>query len=289
MQFSAVLHTWPRPHIDMTKWIEGERWGMMAYFQTEEQAMGGLARLRWSLHPESGMAVETRCIRNATLLDCCLGIPRGKRETKGGQRAIRRALWVLREKGVHRVAAAPELEGALLETGLQPTQETPLWRACSGQAALALLAKRGLRPEQTWLCLKTPRVDRDVLRCARLLARRVRYLTVRAPVGGEALAEELYEEYGIALQQSVPPEYSQLCLCLAGDPAEEGIIPLDGQADGGLLALAPEWAREQKPAGLADTLYGALLLQSGLLRPEEIRVVAPKTTLDTAGEGPYND
>ena len=132
-------------------------------------------------------------------------------------------------------------------------------------------------------------MDRDVLRCARLLARRVRYLTVRAPVGGEALAEELYEEYGIALQQSVPPEYSQLCLCLAGDPAEEGIIPLDGQADGGLLALAPEWAREQKPAGLADTLYGALLLQSGLLRPEEIRVVAPKTTLDTAGEGPYND
>lgn len=289
MQFSAVLHTWPRPHIDMTKWIEEERWGMMAYFQTEEQAMGGLARLRWSLHPESGMAVETRCIRNATLLDCCLGMPRGKRETKGGQRAIRRALWVLREKGVHRVAAAPELEGALLETRLQPTQEKPLWRACSGQAALALLAKRGLRPEQTWLCLKTPRVDRDVLRCARLLARRVRYLTVRAPVGGEALAEELYEEYGIALQQSVPPEYSQLCLCLAGDPAEEGIIPLDGRADGGLLALAPEWAREQKPAGLADTLYGALLLQSGLLRPEEIRVVAPKTTLDTAGEGPYND
>ena len=281
MQFAAVLHTWLRPHIDITKWIEGERWGMMAYFQTEEQAMGGLARLRWSLHPG--------CIRNATLLDCCLGMPRGKRETKGGQRAIRRALWVLREKGVHRVAAAPELEGALLETGLQPTQETPLWRACSGQAALALLAKRGLWPEQTWLCLKTPRVDRDVLRCARLLARRVRYLTVRAPVGGEALAEELYEEYGIALQQSVPPEYSQLCLCLAGDPDEEGIIPLDGRADGGLLALAPEWAREQKPAGLADTLYGALLLQSGLLRPEEIRVVAPKTTLDTAGEGPYND
>ena len=144
---------------------------------------------------------------------------------------------MLREKGVHRVAAAPELEGALLETRLQPTQEKPLWRACSGQAALALLAKRGLRPEQTWLCLKTPRVDRDVLRCARLLARRVRYLTVRAPVGGEALAEELYEEYGIALQQSVPPEYSQLCLCLAGDPAEEGIIPLDGRADGGLAGL----------------------------------------------------
>lgn len=212
---------------------------MMAYFQTEEQAMGGLARLRWSLHPESGMAVETRCIRNATLLDCCLGMPRGKRETKGGQRAIRRALWVLREKGVHRVAAAPELEGALLETRLQPTQEKPLWRACSGQAALALLAKRGLRPEQTWLCLKTPRVDRDVLRCARLLARRVRYLTVRAPVGGEALAEELYEEYGIALQQSVPPEYSQLCLCLAGDPAEEGIIPWMA----GPMAVCWPWRR----------------------------------------------
>ena len=240
---------------------------MMAYFQTEEQAMGGLRACdgACTLRQDGcGDPVHPQC-HPAGLLPWHAP---GKTGDKGrGQRAIRQALWVLREKRRAPGGLQPRrLEGACWKPGCSQPKKT----LCGGPAAA--------RPR--WPCWQTGAAARadmavpedpggsDVLRCARLLAWRVRYLTVRAPVGGPGgrIVRRIRHcpaaERATGIQPAVPVPGRR--------PGRRRDHPLDGQADGGLLALAPNGPGNRSPAGLADTLYGALLLQSGLLRPEEI-------------------
>ena len=73
------------------------------------------------------------------------------------------------------------------------------------------------------------------------------------------------------------PEHTQLRLLrLAGaDPAELTKVLRAAAAEGcpGLRLLAPDWARAQKPAGMAEELFAAMLLENGLIRPQDIRAL----------------
>ena len=90
----------------------------------------------------------------------------------------------------------------------------------------------------------------------------------------QELEEALYEQFGIAPQQSAPPEYPCLRICFPqpGEKGETGedLLMLAPGGWPGLRFVSPQWAREQKPSGMGDTLYAAMLLESGLCRPEDL-------------------
>lgn len=256
---------------------------MVAFFHTEERPLDTLRdKVKWRLHPGQGLTVQVRCLRSAAFLDAALILPPDASERQR-QRHLGRALDTLREQGVHRIACPSDLEQAVLEAGMVTVGDSRLWPAVAGQAVLALLRIRAIDPASAWVCLHVKRVDRDVVRCAKQLAAQVRYLTAEAEIGGDYLADLLYEGYGIARQQSVPPEFTRLDIAFPRAENAEGALFLTGEGMGEQLTLlAPEWARPLKPESAGETLYTALLLESGLILPEEICArPSTKQALDT--------
>ena len=86
------------------------------------------------------------------------------------------------------------------------------------------------------------------------------------------LADMLYQDFGIARQSSAPPEYARLLAAFPGAEKQDGIALIPGGCPG-LRLLAPDWARTQKPAGMTEELYAAMLLENGLIRPQDIRAL----------------
>ena len=249
---------------------------MVAFFHIDTQPLAGRgAGLKWRLHPGQGLDIAVRCLRSAAFLDAVLTLP-PEASPRQRQRRLARALAALRERGVHRIACPPGLEQAVLDAGMVTVGDGRLWPAAAGQTVLALLAARGMDPAAAWVCLHVKRVDRDVVRCAKQLAAGVRYLTAEADIGGDYLADLLYEEYGIARQQSVPPEFSR------AEGAGQALFLTGEGAGRHITLLAPEWARPMKPGWAGHTLYTAMLLESGLILPEEVQAVPDeKQPLDT--------
>ena len=245
---------------------------MIAYFEVEERPAPRLMRrIKWRLDPQRRMETQTRCVKNAAFWQVCWPVEPGLRPEEL-EKQVRRGLGLLRQRGVHRAAAAERWREAIVEAGLAPVTEDRLWPAVGFQAAIAELQARQADLDKTWVCVAARRADRDVVRCVRSLASKVRYLSVQAQVGEGYLADMLYQEFGVARQSSPPPEYARLRVAFPGAEPEEGLALVPGGCPG-LRLLAPDWARAQKPAGMAEELYAAMLLENGLIRPQDVRAL----------------
>lgn len=249
---------------------------MVAYFETvEEEKKRGLL---WRKRLETGLG----CVGRASFLTACLPVPAGTGRKKREKR-VEWALEQLKRRGVHRLALGEEWREKALEMGMLTVDEATAWRQGAGQGALRALQSRGVPLERAFCLLEGVRADRDVVRCARELAGKVRYLSVRVQVGQQELEEALYQEFGIAPQQSAPPEYPCLRIRFSDSKEEaEGGDCLTLAPGGwpGLRFLPPAWAEEQKPPRMGDTLYSAMLLESGLCRPEDLRAEAGEAGAD---------
>ena len=245
---------------------------MVAFFAVEEQDLqGARAKLAWRFGKDRGLAVKLHCLGSATFLEAVLTLPRGCGPALK-QKRLRGALADLAKRGVYRVAADPALYSHISAAGLLAANQSAAWGSCAHQVVQALLQSRGLDHQNTLLCIHANKLDRQVLRCAQALAPHVRYLSTRIQVGGEYLEQMLYEEYGIASQQSVPPEFARLDVAFPGAEVPGALVLDGGESCEGFSLLAPEWARAEKPAGVKESVFAALLLESGLIRPQEVRV-----------------
>lgn len=241
---------------------------MIAYFESQlGPAPGLIQRLKWRLDPQSRMKTQTKCIAAAAFWHACWPVWQDDLE-----RQVAQGLELLRRQGVHRVAAEPRWRQAIQQAGMAAVTEDRLWPAAGFQAVMAELKARGADPDKTWVCVAARRADRDVVRCARALAGKVRYLTVQAQAGEDYLAEMLYQDFGIARQTSAPPEYIRLLVAFPGADRQDGIALEPGGCPG-LRLLAPAWALPQKPPSMPQQLYAAMLLENGLIRPQNIRAV----------------
>ncbi len=245
---------------------------MIAYFEIEERpAQGLIQRLKWRLDPLSRLEIQTRCLKTAAFWQVCWPVRQGLGAEELEKQA-RQGLNLLRQKGVHRTAAAERWRAAVVQTGLAPVTEDRLWPAAGFQAVMAELKARKADLDKTWVCVAAQRADRDVVRCVRALAGKVRYLTVQTQAGEDYLADMLYQDFGIARQSSAPPESARLLAAFPGAEKQDGIALIPGGCPG-LRLLAPDWARTQKPAGMTEELYAAMLLENGLIRPQDIRAL----------------
>lgn len=241
---------------------------MIAYFETvEEEKKRGLF---WKKHLE----LQLRPVGRTSFLAGCLPVPSGMGERKVEKR-VEWAMEQMKKRGVHRLAVEEPWREKAQEMGMLTVEEGTAWRQGAGLGALWALQSRDIPLEQAFCCLEAARCDRDVVRCARILGGKVRYLSVRIKVGQQELEEALYEQFGIAPQQSAPPEYPCLRIRFLqpGEKVEteENLLMLAPGGWPGLEFVSPQWAREQKPSGMGDTLYAAMLLESGLCRPEDLR------------------
>ena len=239
---------------------------MIAYFETETaEGRGGFWEKR-------RLELELRPLGRISYLHAVLPLPDGMQGRKRRKR-VEWAMAQLKKRGVHRLATKKAWREAALEQGIPTIEEGIAWRQGAGQGALFALQSRGIPLEQAFCRLEAARCDRDVVRCARMLAEKVRYLSVRIGAGQRELEEALYEGFGIAPQQSAPPEYPCLRICFPSPAAEEWSPEVLRLAPGGWPGLCfapPPQLAEQQPAGMEDTLYSAMLLESGLCQPEEL-------------------
>lgn len=157
---------------------------MIAYFETvEEEKKRGLF---WKKHLET----ELRPVGRASFLTVRLPVPSGTGEHKVEKR-VEWAMEQMKKRGVHRLATGEKWRNKALEMGMLAVEEGTAWRQGAGLGALWALHSRGIPLEQAFCRLEAARCDRDVVRCARILGGKVRYLSVSVKVGQQELEEAL--------------------------------------------------------------------------------------------------
>ena len=221
------------------------------------------------------------------------GLPLLRGETPGDRltvRRVRRTAAALRKKGVVR-ALAPEgfpFWETVLKQGLRPVETGELCRALAAPIALAALEGEGIPPHLASVLLRGERVTRALRAAALELCPRVRQLLVEAPAGGEALRQQLRQEFGLPAVEGHAGREVHLTLCFSRP---------DGTRPGRTADLSGE---TPAPAGCRFGLrQGALpedaaalpllsvLWTSGRLERDEISVT-PIFALDRPEESTYN-
>lgn len=189
-----------------------------------------------------------------------------------GERRVRRAGRGLRRGGALRVLVPGDFSRwPLLESlGLRPVEPERFVRAQSVPLALEALERRGLAPERAVVALRGLRADRDMVRTAALLCRRVRRLVVDAPRGGEALAAWLRREFGLPVLPA--GEAGEISLRFHPDcPRGEGeALELYGLRPrlAGLTLSAPGLGEEDRESlPLLSALW-----EGGRLGPDDIKI-----------------
>ena len=221
-----------------------------------------------------GQLVLTPGGRGKTAAGRLYGLPvlRAEADPAGfwGERRLRRAGRTLRRGGALRVLAPRDVLPLLAGFGLHPVDPQPFVRAQGTSLVLAALERLHLAPDRAAVALRGGRVDRDMVRTAEQLCRRVRSLVIDAPQGGGELAARLRREYGVPV---LPPgERGHAALLFQeGRPAEEEVLlevfgPQPRLA--GLTLSAPgleEGDRESLP-------LLAVLWECGRLAPQDIKI-----------------
>lgn len=170
------------------------------------------------------------------------------------------------------VLVPPEFDGwpLLGQFGLRPVSPEPFVRIQSVPLALAALERQGLAPDRATVALRGLRADRDMVRSAEALCRRVRRLVVDAPGGGRELALWLREEFGMPVLPPGEPGQVSLCFQEGCLRPEETALELYGARPrlAGLTLSAPGLEEEDR----ADLPLLAALWGGGRLGPEDIKI-----------------
>ena len=228
----------------------------------------------------AGVTLERTCVGGA---DFFVLTAAGKSRRAG--RRVRRAVEEMRSRGVRRWVAEPGWPEEW-SAGLTPVGEQGLRRALLEPVTAAVCRARGLELSGASVLLSAPRADADVLRAAALLAARCRRLRLDVP-GGEELERWLLLRWGLSAGGTERPAL-QVCFgaCLPGIPAVL-LGPECERRQRLRYRLPRERERTLRPYALTPQLVAALW-EAGVLPPEEIRVEAGISLLDTGEETHYN-
>lgn len=225
--------------------------------------------------PWGHMSVQTKVVKNTGFLEVKLNIPTHCNEKKREKR-VKKALKTLYRRGVHRIAVEKEWEGAAQQAWMMPVSARSLWPALAAKLVLCRMKTENRLGTQTAVRICAKRADRNVMKCARLLAKKVRTLQVEIPIGGQTVKEMLYEEFGIAPAAEIPQNCGKLDLVFEGacgsGPDALNLAELEENGENGFILHTPKWARKQKPKEISDTLYAAMLWQAGILSADDVIV-----------------
>lgn len=217
-------------------------------------------------------AIEGERVRGMPLLLARVPAPPGVKE-KVLLCRLRHAGERLWEQGVNRVLVAADFPHALwtplAQAGLAPVEAETLCREAAEPLVLALLARRGLDPARTTVCLAGGQALGAVQNAAAALAARVGRLVIDCPGQGAALARWLRREYGLPLMEpgSVRADVTAAFSPERGEGADlrlYGPVP-----DLGGLRLEP--TDGPLPEDFAPLPLLAALRECGCLRREEVR------------------
>ena len=145
-----------------------------------------------------------------------------------GRRQLRRGARLLRENRVRTILLPrenPWSRAEWAEEGLRGPSPVPLCRANAALLALAALEEQGLDREK---CLVTIRGDRpapEVRRAAELLCPAVKGVALDLKEGGDALADDLYWERGMAVRRDGAGQPAQVVLTFS--PRDEALAPVE--------------------------------------------------------------
>ncbi len=138
------------------------------------------------------------------------------------RRKLKRAGRTLRQGGVLRTLAPKEFQGweLMSECGLSPVNPMGFLRSQGALLALGALERQGLAPDRSEVALRGPRAGQELARTAVELCAQVRRLVIDAPVGGQALAEWLRQEFGVPVLPK--EEFTPVDVCFGpGDIPEK--------------------------------------------------------------------
>lgn len=228
--------------------------------------------LGWIRYEEDGMPrIERRRYGDTAVLTA--RVPRG-----AGLRAAfaaRRSASLLARQRV-RLAAFPAdfpYTDTFARRGIAASDVTRLNLECAPQIALLALRQSGAAAENANVALVSEKVCGELHSAAHLLARTVRYLTLRTP-DGETLARALRLEYGVAAKVLREDNTVRADLALSFDTAVDGCVAL---GDERLEALYSAMLDGQR---CTDAPLLAALLSAGALRAQDIRLerlILPET------------
>lgn len=180
---------------------------------------------------------------------------------------------LLAERGVRRVVTAADFPywSALAGWGLGPVWAAPLCRACAVSLALAALEGLGVSPDGATVALRGERVTPELERAAGQLCRAVRRPVIGVERGGEALAEELRQRYGIPVLADLPRRAPHVALHFDPVPGGgEAVLDLWGPRPR-LLGYEPALPGWTLPPHWDPLPLLAALAEEGALRGEDLR------------------
>lgn len=158
-----------------------------------------------------------------------------------------------------------------LRAGLPAVDPLPLCRALAPRLALDLLDRLPLRERRVLVRSERPAPWVRAL-CA-ALAPRVGELALDLDTGGEDLAGELWESFGLGVLPSRGLPSPALTVAFSPVGSCSGpVLRLWGEPD--LLGISPRLGRPL-PAGLPELPFLTLLWEAGRLKPEDILLNSP--------------
>ena len=168
--------------------------------------------------------------------------------------------------------------GTLLEeSGLSPVSTVPLRQLLASEWAQALLRVQGCPAARTRVLVSAETPGEAVTGAVESLSRFCRYVILDLPSGGDALRQNLWCEYGVALQP-VTADASPVDLALyfapgrAETPPAKIALRLYAETDSLPTLMLPPEMETVLPAALDRAQLLSALVQTGALRRGQIAV-----------------
>lgn len=205
------------------------------------------------------------------------------------RRRMKRAGRYLQAAGVNRTILPADWKSVSgWETaGVHPVDSLPLWRRLAAKWAFARLETEQWNSE-TAVAVVTDRMDETAVQTVTALCRRLRYVILVLPQGGETLCRSLRREYGVSVLLNPSRGQLEKAGVLIRFSKKPNIC-CDGETlhlySGGemiqnpILKLPPEM-EEDWPEEVDQIQFITVLTACDLLSPEQIELKLPPLKLD---------
>lgn len=222
--------------------------------------MGDTAIARWKLKycNRTNFFCTPKHINNAVFLEVEMRIAINTTE-RVRRKKIKYAMERLNAMGVHRMAADPVFEGVAEGCDIAFVKADNAWRAAADKGAICAIANANVAIDTCCVSISAKKSTAEVARAAMSLATRARYVVIQESVGAQKLREMLYQNYGMAQITEPPKGVYTYNLCVDEKPQGMQLVP-------------PKWAKGFKPQCISAEIFVAMLLEMGLISPDEISV-----------------
>lgn len=147
---------------------------------------------------------------------------RAKLSARAAARALRRA-------GVRSAVFPPDYpyRSIFARFGVLAPSLAPLYRATAAQIVRRYMEQRGIVPRSATIVFAASAVTPELRRCVESLCADVRYITLAVPRGGNALADALRREFGVAAHPGTPDTAAGLTVVFDDIPTVGNVLRLD--------------------------------------------------------------